>query len=58
MHTYQGIRISVNGKPTYGDKYRRIISDVELKYNDIVDNGNERVLILFETESEVQDNGT
>lgn len=48
MYIYQAIRISVNGKPTYGDMYRRIVSDVKLNPNDIVDNGNERVLILFE----------
>lgn len=49
-HTYQGIRISIDGRPTYGDKYRQIISKEKLNYNDIVDYGNERVLILFEEE--------
>ena len=50
MYKYQAIRISVNGKPTYEDVYRTIISDKPLQYNDIIDNGNECVLILFEEE--------
>jgi len=50
MYQYQGIRISVNGKPTYGDKYVTIVSDKKLEYNQIVTWYNERVLILFEEE--------
>jgi len=49
-HKYQGIRISLCGKPTYGDRYRTIVSKKKLNYNDIIDCGNERVLILFEEE--------
>mgnify|MGYP006988849266 CR=1 FL=1 len=51
IHKYQGIRISVCGRPTYGDKYRTIISEKRLTHNDIVDYGNERILILFEEEN-------
>ena len=48
MKRYQGIRISVNGRPTYGDKYISVSSDEDLKHGDIVTIGNARVLILFE----------
>ena len=52
MRTYQGIRISVDNRPTYGDKYRTIISENELQYNEIITRGNERILILFEEQEE------
>lgn len=48
MRKYQAIRISVSGRPTYGDRYREITSDVELSYNEIISVGEERYLILFE----------
>lgn len=48
MKYYQAIRISINGRPTYGDKYQRIGSSKEYKHNDIVEIGNEKYLILFE----------
>ena len=52
MKRYKGIRISVNGRPTYGDKYVSVASEKELKYNDIITVGNARILILFEEEGE------
>ena len=48
MRKYQAIRISVNGRPTYGDKYREITSAIKLSYNEIISVGEERYLILFE----------
>ena len=45
---YQAIRISVNGRATYGDRYQRIQSNNTYQYNDIVEIGNEKYLILFE----------
>ena len=48
MRYYQAIRISSNGRPTYGDKYQRIGSLKEYKDNDIVEIGNDKYLILFE----------
>lgn len=45
---YHGVRIYHNGNFTYGDQYRKIHSDQELQYNDIVDLGNDKYLILFE----------
>jgi len=48
---YQAIRISSNGKATYGDKYFRYVSSRELKNNDIVTAPNgDRLLILFKEE--------
>lgn len=47
MFNYQAIRISVNGKPTYGDRYMRIQSKKQLQHNEIVSVGNERYIILF-----------
>lgn len=49
--SYQAIRISQNGRPTYGDKYARIISDKKYTHNDIVDYNGGRYLILFEEET-------
>lgn len=48
MKYYQAIRISVNSRPTYGDKYQRIGSEKDYKYNDIVEIGYAKYLILFE----------
>lgn len=48
MKYYQAIRISVNGRPTYGDKYQRIGSKKDYTTNDIVEIGDEKYLILFE----------
>ena len=49
--TYQAIRISTNGKATYGDRYIRYESSEELKFNDIVTTPNgDRILILFKEE--------
>ena len=50
MYKYQAIRISTNNRPTYGDRYRCIESETELRYNDIVSVGNDRYLVLFEQE--------
>lgn len=48
MTKYQAVRISINNRPTYGDIYA--IIEGNYKYNDIVDFGNEKFLILFEME--------
>ena len=48
MKKYQAMRISINGRATYGDLYATITGD--FKYNDIVEIGNEKYLILFEME--------
>ena len=48
MRKYKAMRISVNGVPTYGDKYITVESDKELQYNEIIDYYNARVIILFE----------
>lgn len=45
---YQAIRISVDSRPTYGDRYQRIQSSNVYQHNDIVKIGNEKYLILFE----------
>lgn len=45
---YQAIRISVNGRATYGDRYQRIQSSNVYQHNDIVEVGSEKYLILFE----------
>lgn len=50
MKTYQAIRIAINGKATYGDKYLTIHSDKPLQYNEIVEVGLEKYIVLFEQE--------
>lgn len=50
MKDYKAIRISINGRPTYGDKYTTIRSEKEYKYNDLVEIRNEKYIILFEME--------
>lgn len=45
--SYQAIRISKNGSPTYGDKYVRIISDKEYTTNDLVEHNGNKYIILF-----------
>ena len=47
---YQAIRIFKNGRPTYGDKYTRIISDKAHKPNDTVECGGDKYIILFAEE--------
>ena len=47
---YQAIRISINGMATYGDKYLTIHSNKPLQYNEIVEVGLEKYIILFEQE--------
>lgn len=48
MKKYQAIRISINNRPTYGDVYATISGN--FNYNDIIEIGNEKFLILFEME--------
>lgn len=48
MKLYEAIRISSNGKATYGDKYVTIGSDNQYQYNDIVEIQNSKYLVLFE----------
>lgn len=50
MKAYQAVRISVEGCPTYGDKYTRIWSEVDLKPNQIVEISGTKYIILFEEE--------
>lgn len=47
---YQAIRIFQNGRPTYGDKYVRIISDKEYTTNDLVEKNGSKYIILFKEE--------
>lgn len=47
---YQCVRITNNGKPTYGDKYVTIWSHNEYKHNDIIETENSKYLVLFEME--------
>jgi hypothetical protein len=49
MKIYQAVRISKNGVATYGDIYATIQGNYN--YNDIVECGNEKYLILFEMEA-------
>ena len=49
--SYQTIRIFSNGKPTYGDRYKRIISNRELNNNEIITIGNEKYIVLFKEEN-------
>ena len=50
MNTYQAIRISINGRATYGDKYKRIYSKCEYEKNQIISVGNDKYMILFKEE--------
>jgi hypothetical protein len=47
MKYYQAVRISANGRPTYGDKYARIGSTNDYAHNDVIEIGGEKYLILF-----------
>lgn len=49
MYRYQGVRISHNGFPTYGDIYVTVYGR-DLADNEIVTVGNDRVVILFRME--------
>ena len=50
MKLYETIRISFNGRATYGDKYVTIGSDNQYQHNDIIEIQNSKYLILFEKE--------
>ena len=50
MKLYEAVRISSNGRATYGDKYVTISSNNQYQYNDIVEIENSKYLILFEKE--------
>lgn len=50
MKSYQAVRIIRNGMPTYGDTYARIRTEKELAYNEVVQVGNDKYIILFEEE--------
>lgn len=50
MKLYETIRISSNGRATYGDKYVTISSDNQYQYNDIIEIQNSKFLVLFEKE--------
>ena len=47
---YECIRITNNGRPTYGDKYVTIGTHTEYKHNDIIniEIENSKYLVLFE----------
>lgn len=55
MKKYQAVRISKNGRATYGDLYATISGDFQ--YNDIVEIGDEKYIILFEIEGKKSENG-
>lgn len=48
MKKYQAVRISVNGSPTYGDKYSEVYGNYNI--NDIVTMGNAKYIVIFECE--------
>lgn len=50
MKLYETIRISSNGRATYGDKYVTIGSDNQYQHNDIIEIENSKYLVLFEKE--------
>ncbi len=49
MKNFQAVRISRNGRPTYGDRYDRLCGDFSI--NEIVSVGNDRYIIIFEEEA-------
>ena len=50
MKKYQAIRISSQGRATYGDKYVTVISEKDYQHNEIIENNGNKYIILFREE--------